>query len=279
MSHEIENKETHIHIHLGGGGGWGGLVFVVIFVLLAAPIIANQTGINLKELAQNQWTQMQQYMPRFDNMSLSQALVPTPPVVEPQCQISRWSLKRGLIGKSRVIEDGNYDGMLKEMLQDTQSTICHNNCIMRIQAASQVMVFNDNTYMRLVGNWMSTGLTCAEEDVADNLVGQTEAQPPTAPHPQKAAFMLIPLYKGYKYAYDELSRRLFPSTTEQGQGSATANSAANVWSYLPESVQSLGWKAFGIIFILILIMTNFTGGLGKVVAIILILVVGWLVFF
>jgi uncharacterized protein involved in cysteine biosynthesis len=88
--------------------------------------------------------------------------------------------------------------------------------------------------------------------------------------------MLIPLYKGYKYAYDELSRRLLPSTTEQGQGSATANS---VWSYLPESVQSLGWKAFGIIFILILIMTNFTGGLGKVVAIILILVVGWLVFF
>lgn len=282
----------------GGGSLMSGVLWLIILGL-AASLILPQFGINL-EGVKNTWRQWQMNwmlpVPPMQQMQLQpapimvtppqqwdtpvvadaespiipeQPIAPTPsaeasqdsplqPVAfKQECTLSTGRVVTSLRGYSRPVADGD--------MAYLPTQVCHRNCIMQSEIA-QVELLNNNRDMRLVGSWSSTGQNCTADskELEDNKDNSGV---------QKTFLSLIPLGYGYRYAYEELQKKLKGGSDKEKKLESEQATVAgwSLWDLLPESVKGLGIKGLLVLLAVLLILTNFGGMFGKIIAVVVVI--------
>lgn len=273
-------------------------VLILILAIPFVPLIFSQFGINLDGV-RNTWQQWQMSMSMpvpmaapvtmVTPMQLQQepepviaeifpplANVPSEPTVPTLqavalnrefCTLDKGRIVTGLRGYSRPVADESIDSL--------PNKICHRNCIMQIDSAAGVELVNENSEMRLVGSWYSTGANCEGQlnELAEN---QNQNQAGL----QKTFW--IPMLYGWEYAkeqLEQLQKKLNGEKVDKPEtGKATPATGWSLWDFLPETVKGWGWKGLWLLVALLLIITNFSGMFGRLIAIVVVAGICWWVF-
>jgi hypothetical protein len=308
----VTKDGTSINIYIGQGGQpitgqavtpTTNLMSVVLWgviAILAIPLILPQLGLNLDGV-KNTWQQWQMSLSMPVPMAAPTpvtmvtpmvtpmqepvvANVPSEPILAPTvtaelqtvaltanrkvCTLSAGRVETGLRGYSRPVADESIDNL--------PSQLCYRNCIMQIESASSVELFNGDTEMRLVGSWYSTGKSCdgSLNELAEN---KNPNQNPTQAGLQKT-FWITMLY-GWEYAQEQLQKKLNGDKGDKPEtGKSTPTPGWSLWELLPETVKGWGMKGLAVLVALLLIITNFSGGLGRLIAVVVVVGIFWLVF-
>ena len=306
----VTKDGTSINIYIGGQTPTASLTSAAsltsvilwgVILALAIPLILPQLGINLGNTWQQTWQQWQmslmqplpmaapttvtmvtpmqqepvpviaEIFPPIANVP-SESTVPTVQAVALNrefCILDKGRKVTGLYGYSRPLADESIDSL--------PNKICHLNCIMQIDSAAGVELVNENREMRLVGSWYSTGANCEGQL---NELAENQNQNQTQAGLQKTFW--IPMLYGLEYAQkqlEQLQKKLNGENVEKVDkpetGKATPAPGWSLWELLPDKVKGWGVNGLLVLVALLLIITNFSGGLGKAITIVIAGVVLW----